>query len=195
MNLLKTITLLGLGASLTFANMQQKNNPEIKEVIQKGHKTTQLLLKTLGSNMKKQMKSGGPMQALDFCSNEAYTLTEKVNTQLEKGVSVKRISLKYRNPLNKPAEDEAKILHSLESLQKENVILPKHIIEKVDEHTYKVYKPLVIKKQVCLKCHGDVTNQKLKKAINERYPEDKAQHYKMGDLRGAVVVTVDTSAK
>jgi hypothetical protein len=197
MHILKSITLLGLSATLLLATSQQntKHTKSQKTVIQIGQQSTKLLLKTLGSNMKKKMKAGGPMKALDFCSTEAYTLTEKVNTELPNGVSIKRISTKFRNPINKPETNELKVLESLETLQKEHVALPKHLVQQVSKNVYKYYKPLVIKKQVCLKCHGDITNQKIKQAIAKKYPLDNAQHYKMGDLRGAVVVTIDKSKK
>jgi len=189
MNILKSIALLSVSSTLLLATPPQKTD------IQIGQHSTKLLLKTLGSNMKKKMKAGGPIKALDFCATEAYNLTEKVNTQLPKGVSIKRISLKFRNPANKPEADEAKILASLETLQKNNVVLPKHLLQKVNENVSKFYKPLLINKKVCLKCHGDIANENITKAIAKKYPLDKAQHYKMGDLRGAVVVTIDKSKR
>jgi hypothetical protein len=198
MNILKSLTIISLSASLLLAANEThttKQNKHLKNVVQMGQKGSKLLLKTLGSNMKKNMKKGGPLQALDFCSNEAYNLTEKVNKQLPRGVRVKRVSLKFRNPANAPQADEAKILQALEKLQENNVILPRHLVEKVDGHVYKFYKPLFIKKKVCLQCHGNIKDTDLKRAIAERYPIDKAKHYKMNDLRGAVVVTIDTSAK
>jgi len=190
MNMIKPLVLLALGTSFLLAAPQAKKNNELQNIKKIGKSSSMLLLKTLGSKMKKNMKAGGPMKALDFCSQEAYTLTEDVNKKLPNGIKVKRISLKYRNPANKPEANEQAILTSLHKLQASNVILPKQIIEKVNNTTYKYYKPLIINKQVCLKCHGDVTNTDLKRAINERYPIDKAMHYKMGDLRGAVVVTI-----
>jgi len=195
MRILQSITLLGLSTAVLLASPNNKNNPVLQDVTHKGQKSTQLLLKTLGSHMKKEMKAGGPMNALNFCAKEAYNLTEDVNTKLPKGVTIKRISTQFRNPANKPEAEEAKVLQTFETLQKEHIVLPKHLIQKVSEHVYKFYKPLVIKKQVCLKCHGDIQNTKLKNAILKKYPLDNAQHYKMGDLRGAVVVTIDESKK
>jgi len=190
MKILTSITLISVAATMLLAAPQGKKNPELQAVVKTGKSSAKLLLKTLGSNMKKNMKAGGPMQALDFCSQKAYTLTEKVNKELPKGVSVKRITMKVRNPANKPEADEAAVLEALTKLKSANVILPKQIVQKVDKNTYKVYKPLVINKKVCLKCHGDVQNKKLKAEIEKRYPQDKAMHYKMGDLRGAIVTTI-----
>ena len=190
MNIIKAITIVSLATSLLLAAPQNKKDENLKQVVQTGKKSSQLLLKTLGKNMKKNMKAGGPMKALDFCSQEAYNLTEKVNKQLPKGVHVKRISMKFRNPANQPAADETIVLEALQKLKNANVILPKQIVQKVDGNTYKYYKPLVINKKVCLKCHGDIKDVELRRAIEERYPIDKATHYKMGDLRGAIVVTI-----
>ena len=196
MKILQSIALVSLSASLLLASTQgmhpkqHNKNPHHKSIIQTAQQSSKLLLKTLGSNMKKNMKAGGPMKALDFCSKEAYTLTEKVNKELPEGVSVKRISLKERNPANQPQKDEAAVLEALAQLKSVHVNLPKHIVQKVDAHTYKVYKPLIINKKVCLKCHGNVQNKKLKTEIEKRYPNDKAMHYKMGDLRGAIVTTI-----
>jgi len=195
LSVLKSFTIVSITASILLAAPAQKQNKELKEVVQTGKESSKLLLKTLGKNMKAHMKKGGALDALNFCSNEAYSLTESVNKKLPQGVHVKRISLKYRSPANQPQADEAKVLKAMESLKDANVVLPKHFVEKVDEKVYKFYKPLVINKGVCLKCHGDVQNKKLKSAIKQRYPEDKAMGYKMGDLRGAIVVTIDKSAK
>ncbi|QOP46011.1 Tll0287-like domain-containing protein [Sulfurimonas paralvinellae] len=190
MKILKVMTLVGLTASLLAAAPQKNRDAKFKEIVKTGQKSSKMLMQTLGKNMKKNMKAGGPIKALDFCSKEAYNLTEKVNTKLPKGVNVKRISMKFRNPANEPQGNEANVLEALAKLKNANVVLPKHLIEKVDEHTYKYYKPIIINKQVCLKCHGDVKDTDLKRAIQTNYPIDKAMGYKMGDLRGAVVVTI-----
>ncbi|ADN09482.1 Tll0287-like domain-containing protein [Sulfurimonas autotrophica] len=197
MNILKSIAFITLGSSLLLGAPQQakQQDKQFQNVVNIGKKSSLLLLKTLGSNMKRHMKAGGPMQALDFCSQEAYNLTQQVNKKLPSGITVKRISAKYRNPVNQPQGSEKEVLSSLKKLQSLHVILPKQIVQKVNAQTYKYYKPLVINKQVCLKCHGNIKNKDLKRAIDERYPQDKAKHYKMGDLRGAIVVTIDKSVK
>jgi len=191
MNILKQIVYISLSASILLgAPNSKKQDAELESVIKTGNKSSKILLKTLGKNMKHHMQKGGVFKALDFCSNEAYTLTEEVNQKLPNGVRVKRISRKFRSPVNAPKGNEAAILKSFEDMKNLNVILPKYVIEQVDAHTYKYYKPLVINKKVCLKCHGVLKDIELKRAIAQRYPLDSAMKYKMGDLRGAVVVTI-----
>ena len=183
MKKLPIATMMILTTSMLFASPDES-------VVKTGQESAGLLLKTLGGNMKAHMKSGGPMEALDFCSNEAYTLTESVNKKLQKGVSVKRISSKFRNPLNTPSEDEQKVLDELQMMQDKGEKIPPYVIKQIGEKNFKFYKPLTMDKPVCLKCHGDVQNEALKKEIAQRYPDDKAMGYKLGDLRGAVVVTI-----
>lgn len=184
-----TLILLSTSA-LLLANPYESSEEELNSVIQTGQKASSELLKTLGGNLKKHMKSGGPLKAADFCISNAYPLTDKVSNDLGSDVSVKRVSLKYRNPANAPLSDEAVVLTALENLQKGGVMLPKHLVKKVDKETYKFYKPLKINKGVCLKCHGVIKNRELAKKIDKHYPQDKAVGYQKGDLRGAIVVTV-----
>ena len=190
-NILKFTTIMALGSSLLLAAPSAKKDAELKSVIKIGDRGSKLLLKTLGKNMKARLTDGGIMKALDFCSNEAFSLTENVNKKLPNGVRVKRISSKFRSPANKASKKELEILASFEKMQDMNVILPKYLVEKVSNHTYKYYKPLVIKKKVCLQCHGNLKDIELKRAIASRYPIDNALGYKIGDLRGAVVVTIE----
>ena len=192
MKILHSLALLTLSSALLVAAPEAKKESQIDEVIKQGKESSMLLVKTLGKNMQEHMKKGGPMEALNFCSSEAYSLTQAVNKTLPAGVSLKRISTKYRSPANTPTDNEQTILDSLESLQKLGVIMPEYIVEKIDDKTFKYYKPLLMENEACLKCHGNVKDIDLKRAIAERYPLDKAMGYEMNDLRGAVVVTVKT---
>ncbi|WP_457596361.1 Tll0287-like domain-containing protein [Hydrogenimonas sp.] len=167
----------------------KKGMNEYQRVVHIGTEASKKLLKTLGGNLKKRMKAGGPEEALKFCAMNAADLTAKVDRELGEDVSIKRITLKPRNPANEAQGDEKAVLEALETLNREHVKLPGHLVQKTPEG-YKYYKPLVIKKKVCLKCHGTNIDPKLEATIDKHYPTDKARGYKMGDLRGAIVVTI-----
>jgi hypothetical protein len=187
----KSLIISAFFSAALLANPYQSTQEEIDAVKAVGQKASATLLQALGGNLKKHLKAGGPMAAFGFCSDNAYTLTEEVDRSLGDDVSVKRISLKYRNPANAPQGSEKAILESLQTLKANAVVLPKAVVEVVGDGTYKYYKPLLISKEACLKCHGDLgKTSELAKAIGARYPEDKATGYKMNDLRGAIVVTV-----
>ncbi len=189
--MLKKAVIFCVAAAALFAvqQAQSKKSDSIAEVVKTGNKASKLLLKTLGGNLKKHLKHGGPAEALEFCAMHAAELTAKVDNELGKKVSIKRVTLKPRNPANEATGDEKAVLEALELLKKNNVRLPRHLVEKT-KSGYKFYKPLVINKPVCLKCHGEHIDPALEKKIKNIYPTDKATGYKMGDLRGAIVVEI-----
>ena len=163
-----------------------------KEIKQEAKAAIMKMGGALKSHMKQNMKAGGPVQAAGFCLEEATGIAKKVNSSYPKGVSVKRVSLKYRNPANKPTADEAKVLEAIQSDVNAHKTVPKMIVKKLTSNTYKVYKPIFINKGVCLKCHGDVQTRdpKAYKLIQAKYPHDKAVGYEKGNFRGAFVVKI-----
>ena len=59
---------------------------------------------------------------------------------------------------------------------------------------WRVYRPLGAA-SVCLKCYGDQTEQSpaLRAKLNSLYPVDQATGYRIGEWRGLLRVTVDSS--
>ncbi len=189
---LSIVVSLTLFASNTGNGMflkEKKESEDIAKAVKTGKEASSFLMKTLGGKMKEHMKSGGPKEALKFCSENAARLTADVNEKFGKNVNVKRVTLKPRNPANLAENDEKEVLEALEILKKNGVKLPKYLIQK-STGGYKFYKPLKINKRVCLKCHGSSIGADLLGYIKKIYPTDSATGYKMGDLRGAVVVTI-----
>ena len=180
----KSTTLLSL---LLTSLLSAQDVPQ--EILDTGEKVSQELLKQLGPKLKHEIQTNGIVAAADFCNTNALTLTEEVNLHQLQGISVKRTSLKERNTANTALEDERKVLASMQKML-DNKKLPAYILKK-ENKTYKYYKPLVIKNETCLACHGNISqNPELSTFMKEHYPEDKATGYKMGELRGAVVVEI-----
>ena len=190
MTILKSIALTTLSTSLLLATSPNKKNSELDKIIKTGQKSSKLLIQTLGKRMKSKLKKDGVMKTLDFCANEAYNITQEVNKKLPKGVRVRRISAKYRNPTNAPKDNELAVLESFEKIKNSNLFLPKQLVEQVDKKTFKYYTPLLINNKACLKCHGTIKDVEIRRAIANRYPIDSANNYELGDFRGAVVVTI-----
>ena len=186
----RLLTLGLLGSTMVFANPYQNKQEDIESVIATGQNAASQLLKTLGGNLKKEMQANGPVAAAKFCSENAFPLTGSVSDSFGEGVSVKRVSLKERNPANRPESDEKAVLEALQTLKEHNVELPGYLVERSGADTYKFYKPLSINKEVCLKCHGEMKPGALADYLKSMYPSDKATGYRMGDLRGAIVVEI-----
>jgi len=186
---MKKIILSTVVVAMSATFLSATTNKEIK---QEAKTAIMKMGKTLKMHMKQNMKAGGPVQAATFCSDKARGLAKKVNASYEKGLHVKRISLKYRNPSDKPTADEAKVLKELHTAFNTKKAVPKMLVKEVGKNHYKVYKPIFINKGVCLTCHGvsGVKDEKAYKLIKAKYPNDKAVGYKQGDLRGAFVVDI-----
>ncbi len=158
-----------------------------EQMAQKGTEVSTALVQKLGGELKTQMQTGGPIAALHFCSQNALSLTEQIAK--ESGTSIKRISIKNRNPLNAATSEEKAVLDQWQAMIKNKEALPAYQLTKQSDGHTVYYKPIIINNEACLKCHGDVAaDSALGKAIKETYPEDKATGYKMGDLRGMITV-------
>jgi len=181
--------LFVLSVILSAALLNATTNKELKAEAKAAIKN---MGQTLQAEMKKNMKSGGALKAAQFCSKEATNIEKDINSKYKKGVTVKRVSLKYRNPENAPTDDEAMVLKQMQRKLKDHKNKPSMKVMKIADNYYKVYKPIFVNKKVCLKCHGDSKHrdQKAYKEIKKAYPHDKAKGYKIGDFRGAFVVEI-----
>jgi hypothetical protein len=96
--------------------------------------------------------------------------------------------VKYRNEANVPTDFEVKLL---EHLEKMSANIKDTLIVSLGKATY--YKPILIGMPTCLKCHGSEKeiDSKTLEIINDRYPNDLAKGYKMGDFRGAWKIEFD----
>lgn len=159
------------------------------QAIQKGSALSSALVQKLSGELKAQMQSAGAVGALHFCTQNALVFTAQIAQ--ESNTSIKRVSAKNRNPINAATPEEQSVLTQWEGLLHTQQPLPAYKIQASSNGEYTYYKPIVITNEACLKCHGDIAaDSPLYKAIKATYPEDKATGYKMGDLRGMIVITI-----
>jgi hypothetical protein len=145
------------------------------------------LIETLG----RELGTAGPVGAVKVCAEMAPQIAARHSVD---GVTVRRVTLKPRNPQDAPDDYERAMLMDLEAKLAEGA-LPREVAEVVSDDTgsrLRYMRPLVVK-GTCLSCHGDVESMEpeLQTVLEERYPDDQAVGYREGDLRGAVSVTVD----
>lgn len=177
----KILIAILLSSSLVFATENNK-------IVKIGQETSLKLMKALKFHLIKAM-SESPYEAIDVCHKKALKITKQIEKEINHGIKIKRTSIKYRNPLNKPNKEELEALEYFEKSFKEGKN-PKYYIQKVKDG-YNFYKPLKIK-AICLTCHGNPKNmdKKLYEKIKKYYPEDKAINYKLGDFRGVIKVYI-----
>lgn len=145
---------------------------------------------TLKGELMAAMKEGGPVAALTVCNEKAPVITDKVST--DQGMQVSRTSLKYRNADNAPTEWEKVVLENFES-RKANGEDPKtmaysEVVEIDGKQEFRFMKA-VPTGGACLACHGETLSPELTAKIQTLYPQDLATGFKLGDIRGAFVVT------
>jgi hypothetical protein len=137
------------------------------------------------------LEAEGPVATVQVCSEIAQERTAEFAAE---GVYVRRISDRLRNPLNAPDADEAREIERMHALESEGR-LPAEILRVIERNGTRqlhLLRPIRIQ-QPCLACHGaaDQLDPDVQRIIAERYPEDRATGYSVGQLRGAVSVRVD----
>jgi len=187
------LTLVLLASCVTGCQEGEEEIPteEAQAVVQVAEPASAELLRTLVGRLTAALEEGGAVGALDFCSTEALPLTRQVQAGLGGGLEVKRTSFRVRNPANAPdqAEEEA-LLHFEEAIGAGGPT-PSSYVQRVSDAEYRYYKPLFVA-EVCLQCHGapEALDPEVQTLLSERYPEDLAAGYAVGDFRGVVRVSV-----
>ncbi len=177
--------------SLLFLSCSDKGVKVTEEQKEQMRSTAADFMGELKSILLNQVQTSGVVSALDVCSDTAQVLTNEFG--LQRGVFIKRVSLKNRNKYNFPDDFEQTVLNSFQEMLQNNKLDDKTELAelvKEGEFTYLRYmKPILIKPE-CLNCHGSKSTmlEEVSKLITERYPDDKARDYKPGDLRGAVSI-------
>ncbi|MCK4866218.1 MAG: DUF3365 domain-containing protein [Gammaproteobacteria bacterium] len=143
----------------------------------------------LKGEMKSAMKSGGPVAAIQVCSDKAPGIAQAVGSKYQ--IKIARTSLKLRNPENAPDAWEQNVLTQFEERKKKGEDVKKMAYaDIVDMDGKKVFRMMkaIPTGQVCLKCHADKINSKVEAKLKSLYPTDKARGFKLGDIRGAITI-------
>lgn len=144
----------------------------------------------LKSELVAAMESGGPVKAIEVCNVEAPAIAARVSEENE--LTVTRVSLRNRNPKAAPNEWQERVLLSFEERaaggEDVNALAWSETAETQNGAEYRFMKAIPTG-GVCLACHGETLAPEVSAELAERYPEDKATGYTLGDIRGAFVVT------
>ena len=196
----RTICLLIV--SLIIINLLGCAHPPVVESVQSGElrERAQSFIKDLNTEVKgrlgKSIKNSGYGGAVIMANEQGgYTIASEMMKQNE-GLIIRRVSFKNRNPNNIPDAYESRMLHLMEKDHVKGTlkVYYEDFATTSGEKVYKYMEPLIIKK-LCLNCHdnkNDIDPEALVQ-IKKLYPNDKATDYKIGDLRGAIFVTLPVS--
>ena len=92
-------------------------------------------------------------------------------------------SEKPRNPANAASEKE---MTGLRTLNKNRQKKEYWTAAKINDELYYLYMKPIFAEKSCLFCHGEA--KKRPKFIKQKYPDDRAYGFSVGDLMGAVAV-------
>lgn len=155
-----------------------------------GNSVVKQTFDTLSHSLQTAIAEMGVDKAVSYCLTNAYPLTD---TYASDSVIIRRTSLKYRNPANKPDTTEDRILKLFASLKEKGIVNDslKSIVEQSKNGMVHFYKPIILQ-PMCTSCHGkkiDDGQSSLWKTIDSLYPTDMANGYQPGDLRGIWHIT------
>ena len=183
---------LGLGLMFSCANAPTNSEAENvdssaltasakAEYRSRGMTITKASFQALSGALQSQMKAGGPSAAVDFCNVHASSLVDSL--MQEHGVSIRRTSMRYRNPANAPTALERAYLSRFDSIFETGQEPRGEVVYVEGEVHY--FQPIFLS-DACLKCHGSVRDigMETQALLEARYPEDRATGFKPGDLRG-----------
>lgn len=150
-----------------------------------GESISQEAQNQLISALQEAIAASGPEGAVQFCNIQALPILDSISKK--EGITIRRVSNRYRNPADKPQDHEQQILEAYE-YNVENGIKNEANIQKLNSGDAYLYtKAITIPGALCLNCHGstdkDIQEPTLKK-IQSLYPDDKATGHGIGDLRG-----------
>jgi hypothetical protein len=167
------------------ATEQSLSDERADQLRQQGRTIAKTSFDTLSHNLMRAMGQGGPLKALQFCNTAAYPLTDSLSAQFD--AHIRRTSLQYRNPDNKPNAQEESLLTTFANWKQQGRDLSQtDTLVLLDDGQVLFAKPILLQPQ-CQACHGvpgETLTKELQADIQKLYPEDKAIGFRPGDLRG-----------
>lgn len=162
--------------------------------LQRGKSIVAETFSLLSSNLQTAIQQGGVSNALPFCSLAASPLTAGMANK--HGVTIRRITHKPRNPVDRADATELQILDNFAAaLTGTNP--PPPLVTNLTASTATFFAPIILNNELCLKCHGepgkDISTENVA-VIQHLYPQDEATGFKLGDLRGAWRIDIPLSS-
>lgn len=151
------------------------------------------IVKQFGGKLKPELKraltDGGPAHAITVCSERAPAIAQQLRDQT--GWYIKRVSLKARNAKSAaPDAWEAAVLQEFDRRQAGGETAAKMAQAEVVDGRFRFMKAQGVE-AVCLTCHGATVKPEVEAALADKYPDDTARGYTLGQIRGAFSLARD----
>ncbi len=177
-----------VGAALAGSTAQADTTQNEKAAL----KVTRIFLEEMKGAMTREMRKGGPLEAIKVCGELAPEIANRLSR--ENGWRVTRVGTRVRNPLlGMPDAWEQKVLREFAARAAKGEALAtmthSEVVSEPGGQSFRFMKPIVVQPQ-CLLCHGPKKTipENIQNVLTKHYPFDKATGYKAGGLRGAVSI-------
>lgn len=139
-----------------------------------------------------EIDRGGHAGAIAVCREKAPAMAKGLSEQT--GWSIRRVSLKNRNPKAVPDAWEKTVLEDfdrrLAAGENPTMLEKSEVVAVGDKKTFRYMKALPTQ-DLCLHCHGtpDKLSPEVQAKLKELYPDDKAIGYDLKQIRGAITAS------
>ncbi|QGT79636.1 DUF3365 domain-containing protein [Guyparkeria halophila] len=180
--------MAGLSLITVPAQAGEAPSPAVQAQLQEYKATMQAFGTTLKGELQAAMKEGGPMAAVQVCNERAPEIAADMSQ--ESGYTLRRTSLKPR--ATPPADWERAVLEEFEARKANGTPVAEiawHEVKEIDGEQQLRFMKAIPTEGVCLTCHGQDVDPKLKAEIDRLYPDDQATGFAEGDIRGAFSIS------
>ena len=184
---MRAISIVVLGAALAAGSALARQQPDVPPEVGASREVAQKFGATLKETLQQAIQSGGPINGITVCHDQAAQIATEQGQRL--GMLVGRTSLKLRNPANAPDNWELAVLKQFEARKAQGEPVDKLeffavIDDDQGQKTFR-YMKAIPTAALCLNCHGEHLSPEVDAKLKELYPNDQARGFKEGDLRGA----------
>ncbi len=136
-----------------------------------------------------EINKSGYVGAISVCRDKAPQMAKALSEQT--GWSIRRVSLKNRNPKAVPDAWEKTVLEDFDrrlAAGEDPAMIDKGELVTVNGKSVYRYMKALPTQNLCLNCHGatDALGLGVEDKLKELYPDDKATGYSKNQIRGAI---------
>ena len=184
---MRVVSIVVLGAALAASSALARPQADVPPEVVASREVVQKFSATLKEALQQAVQSGGPVNGITVCHDQAGQIATDLSQQL--GMLVGRTSLKVRNPANAADNWELAVLKQFEARKTQGEPADKlEFFDVIDDDQGKKtfrYMKAIPTGALCLNCHGENISPEVDAKLKALYPNDQARGFKEGDLRGA----------
>ncbi|HEU0264430.1 MAG TPA: DUF3365 domain-containing protein [Geobacterales bacterium] len=181
-NLIVAVVILVSFAAAAFIGYQRQKELVIRGALDSARLIAQQIIET--RDYMSSVVRNEPEQNYNLVPQVVAT---SVASRITRGTHfyVRQVSLRYRNPANRPDEFEAEQLKQLATLASG----PSHALTTIDGREHLRFLLPMVAEKSCLQCHGRFEDAP--SFVRQRFPRGHySYNYRLGEVIGAVSVTI-----